>query len=142
NLANVYLNEAVLGTEALLFAYRMSTLNNTLKAGNAEAAKKAAEALKPVAETFFKDYHMPADKKVFAALMKSYHEDIAKDQQPEAFKKLVAKYKGDFNKLADYVYGNSFVVNKQKTEKFLNNPTQKQLANDPAFALVNSIIEQ
>ncbi|GGG22197.1 S46 family peptidase [Pontibacter amylolyticus] len=141
NLASVYLNEAVLGTEALLFAYRMSALNNALKAGNAEAAKKAAEDLKPRAEAFFKDYYMPADKKVFAAMMKAYHQDIAKDQQPDAFKQLVAKYKGDFNKMADYVYGNSFVVNKQKTEQFLNNPTQKQLANDPAFALVNSIIE-
>lgn len=141
NLASVYLNEAVLGTEALLFAYRMSALHNALKAGNAEAAKKAAEDLKPRAEAFFKDYYMPADKKVFAAMMKAYHQDIAKDQQPDAFKQLVAKYKGDFNKMADYVYGNSFVVNKQKTEQFLNNPTQKQLANDPAFALVNSIIE-
>ncbi|MCP2043461.1 S46 family peptidase [Pontibacter sp. HSC-36F09] len=141
NLASVYLNEAVLGTEALLFAYRMSALNNALKSGNAEAAKKAAEDLKPRAEAFFKDYYMPADKKVFAAMMKAYHEDIAKDQQPEAFKQLVAKHKGNFNKLADYVYSNSFVVNKQKTEQFLNNPTQKQLTNDPAFALVNSIIE-
>ncbi|MDX5422716.1 MAG: S46 family peptidase, partial [Hymenobacteraceae bacterium] len=51
------------------------------------------------------------------------------------------KYKGDFNKMADYIYSNSFVVNKQKVDQFLNNPTQKQLANDPAFQLVNSIME-
>ncbi|MDX5417671.1 MAG: S46 family peptidase, partial [Hymenobacteraceae bacterium] len=137
NLGNVYLNEAVLGTEALLFAYRMSALNNALKAGNTEAAKKAAEDLKPRAEAFFKDYNMTTDKKVFAAMMKFYHEDIAKEQQPEAFKQMVAKYKGDFNKMADYIYSNSFVVNKQKVDQFLNNPTQKQLANDPAFQLVN-----
>ncbi|WP_299987249.1 S46 family peptidase [uncultured Pontibacter sp.] len=141
NLGSVYLNEAVLGTEALLFAYRMTPVFNALKSGNADAAKKAAEDLKPRADAFFKDYNMTTDKKVFAAMMKFYHEDIAKDQQPEAFKQMVAKYKGDFNKMADHVYSNSFVVNKQKTEQFLNNPTQKQLANDPAFSLVNSIME-
>lgn len=141
NLGSVYLNEAVLGTESLLFAYRMSALHNALKAGNAEAAKKAAEDLKPRAEAFFKDYNAATDKKVFAAMMKFYHEDIAKDQQPEAFKQMVAKYKGDFNKLADHVYNNSFVVNKQKVDQFLNNPTQKQLENDPAFQIVNAIIE-
>ncbi|MFD2248290.1 S46 family peptidase [Pontibacter ruber] len=141
NLGSVYLNEAVLGTEALLFAYRMNALNSALKAGNAEAAKKAAEDLKPRAEAFFKDYNMATDKKVFAAKMKFYSEDIAKDQQPEAFKKLVTKYKGDFNKLADYIYSNTFVVNKQKVNQFLANPSQKQLENDPAFQLVSSIME-
>ncbi|WP_224744110.1 S46 family peptidase [Pontibacter aquaedesilientis] len=141
NLGNVYLNEAVLGTESLLFAYRMSALNNALKSGNAEAAKKAAEDLKPRADAFFKDYNMATDKKVFAAMMKYYSEDIPKDQQADAFKQMVAKYKGDFNKMADYIYSNSFVVNKQKVDQFLANPTQKQLANDPAFQLVSAIME-
>ncbi|WP_025607921.1 S46 family peptidase [Pontibacter actiniarum] len=141
NLGSVYLNEAVLGTESLLMAYRMAPLYNALKAGNKEAAQKAAQDLKPRVDAFFKDYYKPADKKVFAALMKYYYEDIAKDQQPEYFKNLVKKYNGNFNKLADYVYSNSVVVDEQKLNNFLANPSQKALENDPAFQIVNAIIE-
>ncbi|GAB3821640.1 hypothetical protein GCM10028895_24200 [Pontibacter rugosus] len=125
NLGTVYLNEAVLGTESLMMAYRLAPLYNALKSGNKAAAQTAATDLKPRVDAFFKDYYKPADKKVFAALMKYYAEDIAKDQQPEAFKSMVKKYNGNFDKLADYVYNNSVVVDEQKLNNFLSNPTQK-----------------
>ncbi|QCR25189.1 serine protease [Pontibacter sp. SGAir0037] len=141
NLGSVYLNEAILGTESLLFAYRMMPLYNALKSGNEAAAKKAADDIKARAEAHFKDYNAATDKKVFAALLQYYYEDIAKDQQPEAFKNLVKKYNGNFQKLADHVYNNSFVVAQQKLNQFLANPTQKQLENDPAFQVVQPIIE-
>ncbi|WP_242927802.1 S46 family peptidase [Pontibacter vulgaris] len=141
NLGSVYLNEAILGTESLMMAYRLTALNNALKSGDAAAAKKAAEDLKPRVDAFFKDYNAATDKKVFASMLKFYNDDIAKDQQPEAFKKLVAKYKGDFNKLADYVYSNSIVVSEQKMNDFLKNPAQKKLESDPAFQIVNAIME-
>ncbi|GAA4442132.1 S46 family peptidase [Pontibacter saemangeumensis] len=141
NLGTVYLNEAVLGTESLLMAYRMVPLYNALKSGNEGAARAAVEDLQPRVDAFLKDYYMPADKKVFAALMKYYSEDIPKEQQPDYFKNLVKKYNGNFDKLADYVYGNSVVVTEQKLNSFLKNPTQKALENDPAFQIVNAIIE-
>jgi hypothetical protein len=141
NLGSVYLNEAILGTESLMMAYRLMPLYMTLKGGDKAATQKAIEDLMPRVDAFFKDYNMPTDKKVFAAMLKFYSEDIAKDQQPEAFKNLVAKYKGDFNKLADHVYSNSFVVSEQKLKDFLKNPTAKKLENDPAFAIVQPIME-
>ncbi|WP_250419124.1 MULTISPECIES: S46 family peptidase [Pontibacter] len=141
NLGSIYLSEAVLGTESLMMAYRLSALNAALKAGDAAATQKAVEDLNPRVDAFFKDYNMATDKKVFAAMMKYYSEDINKDQQPAAFKNLVAKYKGDFDKLADHVYSNSFVVSEQKLKDFLKNPTSKKLEADPAFAIVQPIME-
>lgn len=141
NLGNVYLNEAVLGTESLLMAYRLMPLYTALKSGDQAAAKKAADDLKPRVDAFFKDYYLPADKKVFTALMKYYHEDIAKDQQPDAFKAMVKKYNGNFEKLADHVYSNSIVVTEQKLRDFLSNPTLKKLDNDPAYQIVSSILD-
>jgi hypothetical protein len=141
NLGTVYLNEAVLGTEALLMAYRMAPLYNTLKAGKDAEAKAAVKDLQPRVDAFFKDYHLPADKKVFAAMMSYYYEDIPKEQQPDYFKNLVKKHNGNFDKLADEVFGKSMVVNEQRLRNFLQNPTQKALENDPAFQIVNSIIE-
>jgi hypothetical protein len=141
NLGSIYLNEAILGTESLLMSYRLMPLYNALKSDNTAAAKKAAEDLKPVVASFYKDYNMSSDKRVFAAMLKFYSEDIAKEQQPEAFKNLVKKYNGDFQKLADYVYNASFVVSEQKMNEFLQNPSKKKLENDPAFAIVQPIIE-
>ena len=141
NLGSIYLNEAILGTESLLMAYRLSALHNALKSNKADAVKKAAEDLKPTVASFFKDYNLASDKKVFAAMMAFYSQDIPKEQQPEEFKKLVQKYKGDFQKMAHYVYSNSLVVSEQKLNAFLKNPNQKQLENDPAFAIVQPIID-
>ncbi|MCJ8165766.1 S46 family peptidase [Pontibacter sp. E15-1] len=141
NLGTVYLNEAVLGTEALLMAYRMAPLYSALKSNNPAAAKAAAADLQPRVEAYFKDYYKPADQKVFAAMMQYYYEDIAKDQQPDYFKNLVKKHNGNFDKLADYVYSNSVVASEQKLNSFLQNPTQKALDNDPAFQIVNAIID-
>ncbi|WP_439880243.1 S46 family peptidase [Pontibacter sp. MBLB2868] len=141
NLGNIYLNEAVLGTESLLMAYRMMPLYTALKSGNEAAAKKAVEDLQPRVDAFFKDYYMPVDKKVFTAMMKYYYNDITKEQQPEAFRSMVKKYNGNFEKLADYVYSNSVVATEQKLNNFLKNPNQKTLENDPAFMIVSSIID-
>ncbi|MHA6247008.1 S46 family peptidase [Pontibacter sp. CAU 1760] len=141
NLGAVYLNEAVLGTESLLMAYRLAPVYNALKSGNQDAAKKAALDVKPRADAFFKDYFMKADKEVFAAMMKAYAEDIAKDQQPAYFKNLVKKYNNNFDKLADYVYSNSVVVDEQKLNSFLQNPTKKVLENDPAYQIVDAIVD-
>lgn len=140
NLGSIYLNEAVLGTESMMLGYRFIPLYNTLKANNAAATQKAIEDLQPRVEAHFKDYNMPTDKKVFAAMMQYYYEDILKDQQPEEFKSLVKKYNGDFDKLADYVYSNSFLVSEQKVNDFLQNPTQQKLESDPAFQIVNAIL--
>ncbi|NEM97987.1 S46 family peptidase [Pontibacter sp. BT327] len=141
NLGTVYLNEAILGTESLLMAYRLMPLYNALKSGDDAVVKRAVADVTPRVDAFFKDYNMPTDKKVFAAMLKFYSDDIAKDQQPAAFKNLVAKYKGDFNKLADHVYSNSFVVSEQKMKDFLKNPTAKKLENDPAFSIVQPIMD-
>ncbi len=141
NLGSVYLNEAVLGTESLMMAYRLMPVYNALKSGDQAAVQKAVEDVKPRVDGFFKDYYMPADKKVFTALMKYYSEDIAKDQQPDAFKAMVKKFNGNFEKLADHVYNNSFVVSEQKLNDFLKNPTQKKLDNDPAYQIVSAIVD-
>ncbi len=141
NLGSIYLNEAILGTESLMLGYRFIPLYNTLKANAPAAATKlAVEDLQPRVEAHFKDYNMPTDKKVFAAMLQYYSQDIAKEQQPEEFKSLVKKYNGNFSKLADDVYSNSFLVSEQKVNDFLKNPTQKKLENDPAFKIVNAIM--
>ena len=98
------------------------------------------ERIKGGLDAHFKDYNMAIDRNVFAAMMKDYSNDIPKENQPEDFKKMVAKYKGDFKKMADVAYDKSIFGSKEKVEAFLEKPSEKVLAKDPIYMIQSSII--
>ncbi|WP_243651067.1 S46 family peptidase [Hymenobacter gummosus] len=144
NLSSQYVNEAAFGTEIITLAARMQRIYSDFKgagtvAPNPDAARRAAEELKePVAE-HFKDYSAATDKKVFAALLALYMQDVPKDQQPEVFQTIEKQYGGSTQKYADYVFANSFLTSKAKTDAFLAAPTLAKLEADPGFKTYQSI---
>jgi hypothetical protein len=103
------------------------------------AVKQTATELRGPVDAFFKDYDPATDKKVFAALMQMYANDVPKAQQAEIFRTVDAKYGGSWEKYADHVFSNSFLTSKAKTDAFLANPTAKALEADPGFATANSL---
>ncbi|GAB3831972.1 S46 family peptidase [Hymenobacter jeollabukensis] len=144
NLSSQYVNEAAFGTEIVTLAARMQPIYMAFKgagpvAPDPAAAKKAAEDLKEPVEEFFKDYSAPTDKKVFAALLNLYMQDVPKDQQPEVFQTIQTQYGGSTQKYADYVFANSFLTSKAKVDAFLAAPTQAKLEADPGFKTYLSI---
>jgi hypothetical protein len=141
NLSTVYYGEAGLGNEITAFAVKFMPLYKLLKDPKADpaAVKAAAADLKEPATAFFKDYDMATDKKVFAALMQMYAADVPKAQQAEVFRTVETQYAGSWAKYADFVFGNSFLTSKAKTDEFLANPTAARLDADAGFATANSI---
>jgi hypothetical protein len=143
----VYLNEALFAPEILSLAAQSQSLAQTLPqdkkvARNEEAIAKAVKEFKATADEHFKDYYLPTDKKVFAKLLKMYHDDVPKDQQPAVFNDIVVKkYKGDFNKFADDVFAKSIFADKAKLETFLQKPEYAVLAKDPAWSFANACIQ-
>lgn len=138
NLPYVYLEEAAFGTEILLFAYKANKLDGLLKANKDHAEAKAA--LLSYSEEYFKDYNKATDQKVFAALLKMYHDDIAKEFHPAIFATVDKKYKGDFEKYAAAVFAKSMFANKALFDAFMQNPTAAALEKDPGFACMSSIL--
>ncbi|SNC67918.1 Peptidase S46 [Hymenobacter gelipurpurascens] len=141
NLSTQYVNEAAFGTEIVTLAARMMPLYSTLKAtptDKAAISKAVADLKEPVAE-YFKDYSAPTDKKVFAALMGLYMQDVPKDQQPDVFQTVQKQYGGSMQKYADYVFSNSFLTSEAKVNAFLNNPTLAKLEVDPGFKTYQSV---
>ena len=140
NLATTYLREAALGNEITSFALRMMPVYTALKEKKGDdEVKKAVERVRPAAQAFFKDYDAPTDKKVYAALMQLYANDVPKAQQAPIFAAVNKNYGGSWAKYADYVFANSFLTSESKVNAFLDKPTLKQLEADPAFATANSI---
>ncbi|UYZ57491.1 S46 family peptidase [Hymenobacter latericus] len=139
NLSAQYVNEGAFGTEIITLASRMMPLYQALKGTDKAAVQKAVEDLKePVAE-HFKDYSAATDKKVFAALLGLYMQDVPKEQQPDVFQTVQKQYGGSMAKYADYVFGNSLLTSKAKVEAFLAAPTAAKLEADPAFKTFQSI---
>jgi len=144
NKSMKYLEEAAFqGPEIIYFTFQFYTLYNQLKSApdNKEAAKAEADDLKEKVNEFFKNYNLPTDKKLFAALMKMYNDDVEKDQQPDFFLEVTKKYKGDFKKYSDMFYSKSIFVDEKKLNAFLNNPTYKAVEKDPSITVMMSVIK-
>jgi hypothetical protein len=144
NLSMKFLEEAAFqGPEVIYFTYGAYSLYNTLKTSpdGKEVITAAADDFKSKLKDFFKDYNEATDKKIFAALMKMYYENISKDQRPSIFETVEKKFKGDFIKFTDEVYSKSIFVNQVKLEAFLAKPTIKVLDKDLGFQTMLSMIK-
>lgn len=143
-LSRYYLVESIFqGPEILGFAYGFDALNTALSAKETsdDEIKALTEELKKEAETHFKDYNLPTDKKLFSALLKMYYENVPKDQHPPVVDQMASKYKGSFDEWADDVLSSSMFATKEKTEAFLNAPSAKKLSKDMAFKTIKGITD-
>lgn len=141
NKSYVYLEEAGFGTQLTLLAYHFNELYQTLAyGGNKEQIAEAVQGAKKEADENFKNYDLKTDRKIFAALMQMYYQDIPKELHPDIFATVQKKYKGDFNKYAEYVYANSIFADEAKMKAFLANPDMKILDKDPGFKAMSSIL--
>lgn len=140
NRVRVYLNEAIFRVEAVAYSFQFGRLKGALEGENEDQIKSMKTAIMGGLDAHYKDYDQSIDQNVFAAMMKAYSEDIPKENQPEAFKKMVAKYKGNFEAMAAKSYAKSVFTSKEKTAAFLAKPSLKVLDKDPIYAVSSSII--
>ena len=144
DIANVYFREAVYrGAEILGYAGRFGSLSKLMndKESTDSAINVVVTRLKGGVDGHFKNYNEPIDKNTFGAMMEMYHKNVPLDQQPPYLLKMDKKFKGDYNKYADYMYGKSIFANKEKVEAFLNAPKKKKLTKDPAMIAVNAFFD-
>ncbi len=141
NKPYIYLEEAAFATEILMMVYKTNSFYKLLSAKVTGKDLETAKAdLKAKTDEYFKDYNAATDKKVFAALLSMYYNDIPKVLHPSVFKMVEKKYKGDFNKYAEDVFAKSIFASKIKMDAFLLKPDAKTLEKDPAYKAMNSIL--
>jgi hypothetical protein len=144
--SSTYLNEAGLGAEIHTMALgarglmEALSLPDTSKAKSAKVSDAAANLKEGLWETY-KDYDVATDKKLFAAMMKMYREDILEEQQPGILTAdLQKKYKGDIDKWTADVFARSIFADSNKVKAFLAKPDAKVLEKDPAFISASSFL--
>jgi len=143
NLAQIYLNEAISrGSEILMYARGFDKLKELLsQKENDEAAISAEiESLRQEAVKYFKDYYLPIDKEIMAAMLEMYYQNVPKAQQPEILAEIESG-KGGFTGYADKLFDKSIFVSRESVNSFLDNPKAKKIEKDPALVLVGAFME-
>ncbi|MBP9994389.1 MAG: S46 family peptidase [bacterium] len=128
------------GGEAVAFSRRFMKINKLInEKGSKEEIANMAEGLKDRAEAFFKDYDMPLDRDVTAALLNLYYKDITK-YVPDMMEKLGAKNGGDFTAWVEAAFEKSVFTDKDRLEKWLAKP--KKLDKDPIYMLAMGFVSE
>ena len=124
--ANDYYNETIKSCELLQYAPDACRIGGTdeILGSFIDTAGTRRDARK-----FFKDYHMPIDKEIFAAMMEEFDRNIPDDMKPEYFIQQMSKY-GTAQCWADSLFENSAFTSLEKVNA-LTDFTQ----NDPAIEI-------
>ena len=128
------------GGEAIAFCRRFRGINSMI-ADKAEKddIKAAAQRMQGAVNAFFKDYSMPLDRDVTAALLALFYKNITVDLMPTEILKIGMENEGDFTDWVEKAFEKSIFTDKERLEKWLQKP--KSLDKDPIFQLSENIIE-
>ncbi len=129
-----YLNEAFRSAIEFGSPYLiMDELKKNLEKKDEALIKQTVEELKEAFESIHnKDYDHEVDRKVAKAIFPVYARMIPAEQQPEFYRVIQEKYKGDYNAYIDHIYDNSIFSNRTNFDKFIKKPAIKDIERDPA----------
>ena len=115
-----------------------SVLKKDAKKG---ALEKKIKFGRKTTDNFFKDYNFETDKKLFAAGIKLYIENVNPEYVADVLVKMVKDFDNDYEKFADYIYENTLFSSRENFEKFLDDPTIEKLQNDPVYKIVQPTLD-
>ncbi|MEG2276272.1 MAG: S46 family peptidase [Odoribacter sp.] len=143
SLATSYVQEALAGPEAHLFAYRAGRMILDLcdKATTPEEKAELTKTLKESAQAFYKDFDTDVDTKLFASLFKLYNDEVNADLHPDIIDLINKQYKGDYKKFAADIKKNSFFMSESAFDAFLQKPDAKKLEKDLVYRAGKSFYE-
>lgn len=142
---NSYTNEVAGGAEAIVFSRNMTALVKLYEEnGGEEQIKEMKERLLASAKSFFRDYNMQTDMKLFIAVMEMYGKNLEPEWQAPGYKRIKNLCKGDFNALARKIYPASPFTDEARFISFVQEFSKKSVARvnkDIFYVLSNDINE-
>jgi hypothetical protein len=130
------------GAEAVSFARNMKPLADLIvnKSGE-DQIKEMKKNLIETGKSFFKNYSLATDKKLFAAVMTVYGENIDLKWQASEYIKLKNQCKGNFSSITDRLYAKTLFSDEARFNKFVNEFNASSIAKlnkDPFYNLAIS----
>lgn len=121
------------GIEIIRFA------NTILQFNNKATEQEKQEFINDRILRAYKDYDPELDKKVLPALMKLYAERVPKQYHPDVYETINKKFKGNYEKYAEWLFKNSKFTNLDDLLTLLKSADTKRLTKDPAMQLALSV---
>lgn len=132
----VYIREAAFGPEIISFASRSESLiNQSVNKNRNNLLENLLLSAKEMGDSFFRNFDQSTDKRLFAAMMSMYYNDMDPQFVPQVLLSANKKYKGQWDKYADEVYQKSIFSSMESFTKFLNNPSINIIKDDPIYQL-------
>ena len=126
------------GPEIIRFALGFERLNpeNIKEEG---ALEKNIESIRRSATGYFKNYNMPTDEKLLAAMLEQYFKVIDLEMRTSIYDMIEREYKGDYVKYASYLFNKSSFTSEEDVNSFLDKykgeKSFKKVQKDPAYIL-------
>ena len=142
--AQEYMAEAMVrGPEIFMFAYRALPVYRLLSEGETrpEFQEMIKSRITSGMDSHFKDYDAETDKKVAAALMKLYYDNIDPKYHPAFFAEVQKRYKGDFEKYTERMFKRTVFADENKLNAFIDNMKLKTLEKDMAFHAARDVFD-
>lgn len=136
---NDYLNECLLGIGALNTARNFDKLLATFKK-NPDNTSTEMNKVIPDIEKGFKGYSKAMDKTICVAMLEAYFKGIEKTQRVPVIDSLFTAYNNNYTQIADKIYGESILLDKDKYVAVLKKGDVKLFENDVLYKLWRSIL--
>lgn len=89
----------------------------------------------------YKDYEPALDHKLTPVLLKLYAERVPSEYLPEIYNVINKKFKGDYDKYADWLFKETKLTNIDEAKNFVVNSDVKKLYKDPAIQFAIAVSE-
>jgi len=130
------------GSQAFSAPGQATGIETALKSGaKGDELTKQMDKYREFATEHFKEYNVAIEQNVLAAVLELFYKGVSKEQQPEIFRTIESKYKGDFNAYAADLFKKSIWYTPENFNAFLAKPSLKKLENDPAGKLYTSFMD-
>ncbi|MGM0647853.1 MAG: S46 family peptidase, partial [Bacteroidota bacterium] len=137
-----YFIEAIYqGPEVFGFSRNFETVEGLLEKEDMASVKEFMQEMDEDVKKFFKDYYKAIDRDIMAAMFEMYDQDVPEEMQPEMFKKLVKKKKGNYQKMAEDIYEGSMFDDQKKLSEWMEDPDLKTLTKDPVYQLQDAFFK-
>lgn len=135
-LVSIYTSEVFFsnGAESVGLANSFRTALDLASKNDPKLEEELAR-LEGITAGFFKNYNPAVDKRLFAAVMKLYGENVAPGWQTQAYKDLYTKCRGDFASVTDKLFSKSVFTDQKKVTALLKNFNPATVRKDPFYLL-------
>jgi uncharacterized protein (DUF4415 family) len=144
SFARDYFNEIISKIELFTAAAQLNMLVTESEKDIMNGYNKQLKRTKEFFTGFFKEHNTTVDKKLFEALMEMYVRDQEKENISPEVKEKVKRSAGDFEKMADQIYGETEILNSTRTTARLEQPATDVvnfIKNSAAVKLYNDILK-